>query len=124
MAEEDLQVEIGGEQLVLGHLLALVVGEGFEQGRRDVIEFTREGRAHVGSVFFREMAEEGEARGALNQHADRGLVPRTKDQVWESKGPVARVFGIISMALGGYLQGSGRTRNNPGFDMIQKILRA
>jgi len=40
MAEEDLQVEIGGEQLVLGHLLALVVGEGFEQGRWDVIEFT------------------------------------------------------------------------------------
>jgi len=81
MAEEDLQVEIGGEQLVLGHLLALFVGEGFEQGRWDVIEFTREGRAHVGGVFFREMAEEGEARGALNQHADRGLVPRTEDQV-------------------------------------------
>ena len=81
VAEEDLQVEIGGEELVLGHLLALVVGEGFEQSRWDVIQFTREGRAHSGGVFFREMAEEGEARGALNQHADGGLVPRTEDQV-------------------------------------------
>ena len=43
MAEEDLQVEIGGEQLVLGHLLALVVGEGFEQGCWDVSTPRRRG---------------------------------------------------------------------------------
>ena len=36
---------------------------------------------HAGGVFFREMANEREARGALNQHADGGLVPRTEDQI-------------------------------------------
>ena len=34
VAEEDLQVEIGGEQLGLGHLRALVVGEGFADDNR------------------------------------------------------------------------------------------
>ena len=34
VAEEDRQVDIGGEQLGLGHLLALVVGEGFADDNR------------------------------------------------------------------------------------------
>lgn len=80
VAEEDLQVEIGGEQLALGHLLGLVVGDGFEQGRWDVIQFTLDSREHACGGFFREMADEDGAGAALNQHGDGGLVPRTEDQ--------------------------------------------
>jgi len=32
MAEEDFELEIGGEDLVLGHFLALIISEGFAQG--------------------------------------------------------------------------------------------
>ena len=57
VAGEDLQVEIGGEHPVSGNLTALILGERFEQGRWNVVHFTRRVHAHVGGVIFREMAE-------------------------------------------------------------------
>jgi len=49
--------------------------------------------------------------------------PKTREQVWEQKGPLAQVMGIIAMALGGYVQGLGRTGGrNPGWDMVNKVL--
>lgn len=49
--------------------------------------------------------------------------PRTRSEVWESKGPVAQVMGVLAMAIGGYTQGLGRNGGkNPGWDIINKII--
>lgn len=111
VAEEDLEIEVGGELLMLGHLLALVVSEGLEQSGRDAIEFTREGLAHAGGVLFPEVAKEGETRGALNQHADGRFVSRAKNQVtlveaWQQaafhlgRGMIDQ-HHVLQLALGG-----------------------
>ena len=60
VTEEDLQVEVGGQQLVFGHLLALIIGEGFEQSGRNGLKFARKSFAHAGGVFLREVAKKGE----------------------------------------------------------------
>lgn len=61
---------------------------------------------------------------AADERADEAasVKPRTHEQVWRGKSTVARIGAVISMALGGYLQGSGRTRSNPGWDMISKMI--
>lgn len=51
------------------------------------------------------------------------IEPRTREQIWESKGSFAQIMGAISMALGGYTQGLGRNGgHNPGAEMINKFL--
>lgn len=61
VAEEDLELEVGGEGLVLGHFLVLVVGEALAQDARQGREFALEGLAHAGGVLLRQVAEEGVA---------------------------------------------------------------
>lgn len=51
----------------------------------------------------------------------RAFEPRSHEQVWQSKGALARVSGVIAMALGGYVQGLKGGRN-AGADMINKIV--
>ncbi len=76
-----------------------------------------------------QVAKRRERIAALQDTADkrmeeaRSFEPRTRDQVWEDKGPAAQVMGILAMALGGYVQGLGRSGGrNPGFDMVNKVL--
>lgn len=53
----------------------------------------------------------------------QGLEPRTKSEIWESKGAIAHVGAIIAMAFGGYMQGLGRSGGrNPAWDMINQSL--
>lgn len=64
-------------------------------------------------------------QGVADQRAQeaRSIEPRSASQVWESKGPVAQVSGILAMALGGYVQGLGRTGGkNPAWEMISKVI--
>lgn len=76
-----------------------------------------------------EVAARRQRIAALQETADkrmeeaRNFEPRTRDQVWEDKGPAAQVMGILAMALGGYVQGLGRTGGrNPGLDMVNKVI--
>jgi hypothetical protein len=49
--------------------------------------------------------------------------PRTREQIWESKGGAARVLGLLGMAIGGYAQGLGiNGGHNPAWEMINKSL--
>lgn len=52
----------------------------------------------------------------------KSFEPRTRDQVWQEKGPAAQVMGILAMALGGYVQGSGRGSRNPGLDIVNQVI--
>ena len=53
----------------------------------------------------------------------RSFEPRTREQVWQEKGPAAQVMGILAMALGGYVQGLGRSGGrNPGLDIVNKVI--
>ena len=61
-AEKDLEAEVGGEGLVLGHLLALVVSEAETELGRDVDETASEGLTHASGVFSLQRAEHGVTR--------------------------------------------------------------
>jgi colicin import membrane protein len=52
----------------------------------------------------------------------RNLKPKTHEQVWNSKGGVARIGAVIAMALGGYAVGTGRARSNVPWEMINKTV--
>ncbi len=53
----------------------------------------------------------------------KSFEPRTREQVWQEKGPAAQVMGILAMALGGYVQGLGRSGGrNPGLDIVNKVI--
>ena len=73
VAEENLEVEMGGELRVLGHFFALVVGQREAQLRGELAEFALEGRAHAGGVFVGQVAEQREAGRAFDEHAERAL---------------------------------------------------
>ena len=81
VTEEDLELEVGGEALMFGHFLALVIGEALTQNAWQGREFAFEGFAHARGVLLRKMAEEGVAGRALDQDADGGAVASADDQV-------------------------------------------
>ena len=92
----------------------------------------REGLAQQSQALddnLSQIAKRRERIAALQDTADKRMEeaksfePRTRDQVWEEKGPAAQVMGILAMALGGYVQGLGRSGGrNPGLDMVNKVI--
>ena len=81
VAEEDLEAEVSGEDFVLGHLFALIISEAVTQGHRDESQAAGEGFAHAGGVLFGQVAQHGETRRALHEHADRRAIARAQNQV-------------------------------------------
>lgn len=81
VAEEDLQVEVGGEGPMLGHFLALIIGQGLAQRQGNGGKAAGEGLAHALSVLLGQVAEHGEASGALHEHAHGGAVARAHNQI-------------------------------------------
>ncbi len=79
VAEERLQLEVGRQKLVLGHLLALVVREGLEQRRRETLQFAGEGIPQAGRV--RDLVEEAVVGRAFHGYADGGPVRDSEIQV-------------------------------------------
>ena len=70
-----------------GHLLSLVVGQALAQRRTDGIELGCEGRQRSGGSGIFHARQQHQTAGALNEHADRGLVAGTLDEI---AFPVAR----------------------------------
>lgn len=75
------------------------------------------------------VAKRRERIAALQETADKRMEeaksfePRTREQIWQEKGPAAQVMGLLAMAIGGYTQGLGRNGGrNPGLDIINKVL--
>ncbi len=81
MAKKDLEAEVGGEGLVVGYLLTLVVSEAQTELGRDVDETTSEGLTHASGVFLLQTAEHGVTSGAFDQHANGRAVAGTQNQV-------------------------------------------
>lgn len=80
-------------------------------------------------AYLATIAERRNRIASMQEAADKRIreaesfEPRTKAQVWENKGGLAQVMGILSMAIGGYTQGLGRSGGrNPGWDLVNKVL--
>lgn len=64
-----------------------------------------------------------QATADKRQEEANSMEPRTREQVWSSKGGLAQVAGYLAMAIGGYAQGLGvNGAHNPGLEMINKML--
>jgi hypothetical protein len=48
--------------------------------------------------------------------------PRMREQVWQDKGPIGMVMGLIAIALGGAQGGLLGTGKNAGWDMVNKAI--
>ena len=81
MTEENLEAEVGGEGLVLGHFLALVVSETQAELSRYVAEAPSERLTNAGRVFCRQVAEHRVAGGAFNEYTNRRTIAFANDQV-------------------------------------------
>lgn len=81
VAKEDFQFEVGREGLVLGHFLALVVGETLAQQGGQRSQFALEGLPHAPGVLFGQMAQEGVAGGTFDQHTNGRTVASAQNQV-------------------------------------------
>jgi len=81
VAEEDLEAEVSGADFVLGHLFALIISEAVAQGHRDESQAAGKGFAHASSVLFGQVAQHGETRRALHEHADRRAIARAQNPV-------------------------------------------
>lgn len=75
------------------------------------------------------IAQRRERIAKLQEAADKRMQeaesfePRSREQVWEQKGGIAQVMGVLAMAIGGYTQGLGRNGGrNPGMDIINKVI--
>ena len=81
MTEENFEAEVGGEGLVLGHFLALVVSETQAELSGDVAEAASERLTNAGRVFCGKVAEHRVACGAFNEYANRRSIAFANDQV-------------------------------------------
>jgi len=48
--------------------------------------------------------------------------PRTREQVWQEKGPIAQIMGLIAIGMGGAQMGLSGSGKNFGWDMVNKVL--
>ena len=81
MTEENLEAEVGGEGLMLGHLLALVVSETQAELSGDVDEAASERLTNASRVFCGQVAKHRVAGGPFNEHANRRPVAFASNQV-------------------------------------------
>jgi hypothetical protein len=69
--------------------------------------------------------QELQRKSQLIDQRDReaeALKPQSAKEVWQSKSTAAQAMGIISVALGGYLQGLTGMKNNPGLDQVNGFI--
>jgi hypothetical protein len=81
VAEVHPHVGVAPKITIPGHLLALVVGQGLTHGLRDVVELEGNGGQRRFRGRIRHSCKQHQARRALHQHADGGLVARTLDEI-------------------------------------------
>ena len=84
----------GAELLVTRHLLALVVGQALAHRCGDGIELGREACQRRGGGGIFHLGQQHQAAGALDQHADGGLVASAFDEV---AFPVARHDPVVDL---------------------------
>jgi len=81
MTEKNFEAEVGGEGLVLGHFLALVVSETKAELSWNAAEAARERLTNAGRVFCGQVAEHRVAGGAFNEYSNRRSISFANDQV-------------------------------------------
>jgi hypothetical protein len=91
VAEVDAHAGVGRQFGMAGHFLSLVIGQALAQRRTDGIELGCEGCQCRGSSGTFHARQQHQTAGALNEHADRGLVAGTLDEI---AFPVARHDGV------------------------------
>jgi hypothetical protein len=72
---------VGRQFGMAGRFLFLIVGQALAQRRTDGIELGREGRQCRGRSGIFHARQQHQTAGALNEHADRGLVASALDEI-------------------------------------------
>jgi len=93
-AEVDPHAGVGGQLGVPGQLLALFVGQALAQGCGDRVELDGEARQRRRRSRIFHARQQHQAAGALDEHAQRGLVARALDEVAL---PVARHHSVVHL---------------------------
>ena len=103
IGKDELDRELLGPRLVLGHLVPSIIRQGFAQQRGHVPEFLRE--AYSGTPRIRPVhpGQENQACGALHQRPDRRAIASPLDQV---------AFPVAWHRAGSHLRGARSNRRH------------